>query len=301
MKHGHMLLKDLRSNPVKTKVIFMVFLFLIVTLTGCGSSKSSFDNIQGEVRSQSHSNNESASPQDLDSIAPSAEVSFDRKIIQNADLRLRVQDVAATLDRVSELGNQKGGYIVNSHINRDADRVSADISLKVPQSALNSTIETISQYGEITDQIISTQDVTEEYYDSEARLKVLKAKEERLLGLMDKAANITEIISIENELAKTRSEIEVLAGRLQYLTNAVDYSLISIRLEQGVPGAIKAPQGTFGKAVQGLIGSLNSLINFAGDTVVFLFVILPWAVVLAILFGLGRYLYKRRPPRSPKE
>ncbi len=87
----------------------------------------------------------------------------------------------------------------------------------------------------MTDKVISSEDVTEEYYDSEARLKVLKAKEDRLLNLMNKANNITDIISIENELGQTRSEIEVLTGRLKYLSNATDYSLVNIKLQQPFP------------------------------------------------------------------
>ncbi|MFA7076839.1 MAG: DUF4349 domain-containing protein [Syntrophomonas sp.] len=290
-----------KKNRIITMLLFIGLIFSLPNLVGCGS-KSSLE-IQEEVRSQSQISRNSAA--DLGSAEqanqPLESISLDRKIVQNANLKLRVQDVAAATDQIIGLCNQNGGYTVNSHIYRDEERVYADLSLKVPQPELTSIISSISQYGEITDKVISTQDVTEEYYDSEARLKVMKSKEERLLSLMDKTANITEIISVENELSKTRSEIEVLTGRLQYLSNATDFSLVRIDLEQGVPGAIKAPQGTLGKAAQGLITSLNHLINFASDTVVFLFVILPWAVVLAILFVLFRYIYKKIKPRSPQE
>jgi len=129
----------------------------------------------------------------------------------------------------------------------------------------------------------------------------LKAKEERLLSLMNKAASVTDIINVESELTKTRSEIEVLTGRLQFLTNATEYSQINITLTQGLPSTVKAPQGTMGRAWQGLVASVNMVITFASGTVVFLFSALPWLALLVLLFLLGRYGYKKTGTRKPKE
>jgi hypothetical protein len=226
---------------------------------------------------------------------------IDRKIVQNADISLQVKDVPTAVDKILDLNKKNGGYTVNSHIHKNKNQISANLAVKVPQQKLNSFIASVAEFGEATDKTITTEDVTEEYYDSEARLKVLTAKEARLLSLMNKASNVTDIISIENELGQTRSEIEVLTGRLKYLSNATDYSLVNLNLEQAVPGALKAPQGTFGKAAQGLISSLNQLINFTSNFVVFLFVLLPWAIVLALLFLLVRYIYKKRKARIPNE
>jgi len=232
-----------------------------------------------------------------ESVPTPADNSMERKIIQNANLDLQVADVSEAIDRISSICNENGGYTVNSHLSRNDQHFSARLSVKVPQQKLHDIIASISQLGEVTDKVITTQDVTEEYYDADARLRVLKAKEERLVGLMGKAGNVNDIISIENELGKTRAEIEVLAGRLKYLTNATEYSLIEIELRQAVPGAVKAPQGTMGKAVQGLITSINGLINFASNTVVVIFYMLPWVLVLFLLFMLLRYIYKIRHSR----
>jgi hypothetical protein len=112
--------------------------------------------------------------------------------------------------------------------------------------------------------------------------------------LLDKAASITDIVAIENELAKVRSDIEVLKGRLQYLTNATSFSTININLTQAVPGQIKAPQGTTGKAWQGLINSINSLIDFGSNLIVFLVTLLPWLAVLAVIYFIVRAIRNKR-------
>ena len=290
-----------RANFTKTNYIWAVLLSMALIfsmiMAGCGSKTS--DLLSG--RSQNEIVSDTSAPETKQTSTLSDSVSLDRKIVQKADLKMQVPDVAAAADQIIALSSQNGGYTVSSHIYRDGDSVSAQLALKIPQAALLPAINSISALGEVTDKVISTQDVSEEYYDSEARLKVLKAKEERLLGLMNKAVNITEIISVENELSKTRSEIEVLSGRLQYLSNATEFSLINLTLKQGVPGTVQAPQGTWGKAWQGLVNSLNGVFNFASGAVVFLFSAIPWVVILAVLGWLGLGGYKKFRARQPKQ
>jgi len=288
-----------KPRYIVTVLLLLVFSFAVLIFSGCGLMTSK--------NTSESKNNTSDVVYDLDApqtqLAGSASevIVLDRKTVQKADLNMRVQDITATVDQIIALCSDNRGYTVSSRIYRENESVSGELAIKVPQANLLAIITSISTFGEVTDKTINAQDVTEEYYDAQARLKVLKAKEERLLSLMDKAASITEIISIENELGKTRSEIEVLAGRLQYLTNATEYSQINITMAQGVPGTIKAPQGTLGRSWQGLVDSLNGVINFASGTMVFLFTAIPWLVVLALLFLLGRYGYRKARARKPKE
>ncbi|MEQ8236199.1 MAG: DUF4349 domain-containing protein [Syntrophomonadaceae bacterium] len=290
------------SSPNRHLALLLVLLVLIVPLlaAGCGA-KSTTDTLQSG-RSQTELTTDSASaPKSAQNETAADPLSLDRKVVQNASLSLKVPDVARAADQIIALCGSKGGYTVSSRIYRENDRVSGRMAVKVPQTVLLEVIESMTAFGEVTDKVISSQDVTEEFYDAQARLKVLEAKEARLLGLMDRAANIAEIISVENELSKTRSEIEVLSGRLQLLANATQYSLININLVEGVPGIVKAPQGTWGKAWQSLINSLNGIINFGSNTVVFLFAAIPWLVIVSLLALLIRRVYPKLSSRFSRK
>ena len=271
------------SQSISRNKLIILFLFLTLLLpaaTGCGSNKQS-DSISHENFSQSESS------KDADGGLGSAPVipeEVERKIIQNVDLAIKVGDVQAVMDKIIGLTNQNKGYIVNSSIYKQEEFFRANLTVKIPREKLNDAIHTISGFGEVTRNETYTEDVTEEYYDSQARLKILEAKETRLIDLLDKAADITDIVAIENELAKVRSDIEVIKGRLQYLTNSTSFSTINIDLEQAVPGHIKAPQGTTGKAWKGFINSINNLIDFGSGLIVFIVSALPWLVVLAIIY-----------------
>ncbi len=267
-------------------LLLLVLCLLLGMFSGCGSNTK-----DANLSENAAPSGQFKLPADNEIRTPA---SMERKIIQNADLTLQVKDVPATVDQITDLTARMGGYLVNSRQYRYEDKISASLSVKVPADKLTSMVETISGYGELTDKTISTEDVTEEYYDAEARLKVLEAKEARLLALLEKANTITDIVSVEKELGAVRSDIEVIKGRLKYLNNATSYSTVNITLEQALPGSLKAPQGTIGKAWQGLINSLNTLIDFGSGLVVFLVVILPWVVVFGLIFYLIRYLYRRR-------
>ncbi|MGI5880207.1 MAG: DUF4349 domain-containing protein [Syntrophomonadaceae bacterium] len=281
--------KPFPGRPIS--VLINLFLLIVLCLmlgmfSGCGSNSKDIslsENNSPSEQFQLPADNEVRTP-----------ASIERKIIQNADLTLQVKDVPATVDQITDLTGRMGGYLVNSRQYRYEDKISASLSVKVPADKLTVTVETISGYGEVSDKTISTEDVTEEYYDAEARLKVLEAKETRLLALLEKANTITDIVSVEKELGAVRSDIEVIKGRLKFLNNATSYSTINITLEQALPGSLKAPQGTMGKSWQGLINSLNTLIDFGSGLIVFLVVILPWVIVFGLVFYLIRYLYRRR-------
>ena len=202
------------------------------------------------------------------------------------------------MDKIIQLTDENKGYIVSSSIYKQEEYFRARLTVKIPREILNDTVSTISGFGEVTHNDTYTEDVTEEYYDSQARLKVMESKEARLIALLDKAADITDIIAIETELAQVRSDIEVLQGRLQYLTNSTSFSTINIELKQAIPGHVKAPQGTTGKAWKALINSTNNLIDFGSGLIVFLAAALPWLVILTVIYLIIRSIRKKRKDKK---
>lgn len=286
--------KSMFSHSKKPSLIIAVLLLILALpiATGCSSNSADMEeNGASESMNQSEAVQDQAGGMGTDQVLPS---DVERKIIQNVDLRIQVADVQAVMDKIIAMTGQNGGYIVNSSIYKQEDEFRASLTVKIPQDKLNDTVHSLSELGEVLNQDTYTEDVTEEYYDARARLTVLEAKETRLITLLDKAASITDIVAIENELARVRSDIEVLQGRLQYLTNATSFSTINIRLLQAIPGQIKAPQGTTGKAWQGLINSINQLIDFGSNLIVLLITLLPWLVILAIIYLAARYVRNKR-------
>ncbi len=276
------------GKPPTIMVALLLIMFIMGSLGGCGKSAYQKSN-QDAAPSAAP---EYAVTYDRDVNSSTRQVSDhlvgqvhpeERKVIQNAVLALSVSDVSQVIDRIMEIAEENRGYTVNSNLSRGHDWVRGEVSVKVPSPLMNTVVEAIADLGELRDKSISTQDVTEEYYDSQTRLSVLNKKEERLLDLMDQAKTIEEIIQIENELTRIRTDIEVLQGRIQYLNNATGYSSISVSLNQTSAAKVEVPAGVLGKAGQSFIDSTNALAEFLSSFFITLVALIPWAFLLLVV------------------
>lgn len=296
------------KNAYRYFSLLIIITFLSIGIIGCGASKYATDRSVSEMASKSEQAMEpvyvgrSNDGIQFDSVAyitasPSgiaAASELERKVIQNADMTVEVKDVAGSLDRVTKICEENGGYLVSSNVSRDEEWTRAEANIKVPYDKVNKVAGEIEGLGEMTFKKTSTEDVTEEYYDSQARLTVMKKKEERLLALMDGAKTVEEIIAVENELSGVQGDIEVLEGRLKYLNNMTSYSSIHITLCKAVPGSLEVPQGTLGKAGQAFVSSVNAMVDFLSNLFIGLISFVPWAVLLVLGYLILRALVKQR-------
>lgn len=221
----------------------------------------------------------------------------ERKAIMDGSISLKVQDTPQAIADIGRLAEDYKGYVVSSSVSKSGDYFNGQIVIKVPQDKMQEVSDKVIAMGELTDRRSTSQDVTQEYYDSQARLKVLQEKEQRLTSFMASAQNIQELISIENELAANRQQIEVLQGRLNYLNNATSYSQLTISLSQAVAGQVEAPTDAWSRAVQALITSINYLVSFMSWCLMAFLVLLPWLILLLLIILLLRWMFRKRRAR----
>ena len=156
-----------------------------------------------------------------------------RMIVRTAEIALVVNDVAIALDRVADLAENLGGYVVSSKRWKEEERLVGIITIRVPAEDFGDVMESLRRLAaDVTHEETSAKDVTEEYVDLSAKLHNLEATEEQYLRLMEKAEKVEDILAIQRELSKTRGEIEQTKGRMQYLERTSATSLIRVQLNQ---------------------------------------------------------------------
>jgi hypothetical protein len=157
----------------------------------------------------------------------------ERMIVRTAEIVIVVNDVAIALDRVADLAEDLGGYVVSSTSWKEQERLFGVISIRVPAEDFNSAMDALRGLAvDVTHEDTSAKDVTEEYVDLSAKLKNLEATEESYLRLMEKAEEVEDMLAIQRELSKTRGEIEQTKGRMQYLEQTSATSLIRVQISQ---------------------------------------------------------------------
>jgi chitodextrinase len=156
-----------------------------------------------------------------------------RMIVRTSNMSMVVSDIAATLDRISTLAENSGGYIVSSNKYQDNGRLAGTITIRVPAGQFDSAMSTLrGMADEVTSENTSSQDVTSEYVDLTSQLKNLQATEAQLLQIMTKADKIADILAVQEQLTNTEGQIETTKGRMQYLEQTSATSLITVSLSQ---------------------------------------------------------------------
>jgi hypothetical protein len=157
----------------------------------------------------------------------------ERMIVRTGNLRMVVDDIAITLEEITGMAEGSGGYVVSSNIWKEEERYVGVISIRIPTEQFDSTMRALRELAvEVVADETSSQDVTEEYIDLEAKLRNLEATEEQLLLIMQQAVDVEDILEVQRELTNVRDEIERTIGRMQYLEQTTETSLISVQLTQ---------------------------------------------------------------------
>jgi hypothetical protein len=249
-------------------------------------------------------------------------------VIVDKTLRLEAADVTKALDQIRGLAKTAGGDIVSLQVATSSDQpiyrpqpadggsastdqqagpLKAYVTVRVPGATYQTFVAEAAKLGRVLYQSESTQDVTQQHVDLKARLGNLQAEIVRLRAMFNKARNISEMLQVEQELARVQGEAEALKAQIDYLERQAAMATVTIELAE--PQAIVRPAGTdwgVGAAVttsiRAFVDTLNVIIVVIGPVLALgLFFVLP---VLLVIWLIRRRSARRRagpavPPASP--
>ena len=147
--------------------------------------------------------------------------------------------VQTSVAEVRAIAEGLGGFVEKLSRSDSRDSQQATVIIRVPEVEFFAALESIEALGKVRSQSVGTEDVTERFIDMEARLKSALREEESLLALLEKALSVSEVLSIERELSRVRSEIERLQGQLNFLERRVEMATIVVTL---FPPEVKVAQ-----------------------------------------------------------
>ena len=156
-------------------------------------------------------------------------VSQRRIIIRTVNMTIVVDEIQNAIDQISELADELGGWVVSTDRQR---KHAGSVSVRVPAQDLDSAIESLRLIAKDVESEISTsQDVTDEYFDLQSRLKNQQATELALIRLMDRAESVEYALEVQRELSSVQENVERLLGRIKLLEETSAYSLITVNLK----------------------------------------------------------------------
>ncbi len=232
-----------------------------------------------------------------------------RKIVYTCDISLTVGDFAKAEAEVERLVRQFGGYLSGSYVSGTPglDR-SGRWTARVPVERYEAFLEAVARLGELQHRSTNSRDVTDEFYDLEARLKNKKVEETRLLKhLQDSTGKLSEILEVEKELSRVREEIERQQGRLQLLGNLSEMTTVTVALTERGPYQPATAPGFGAKVSRRFSASVRALRSFGEGLAIEAISVIPWLPVWAVVLGVAWLFWKKtrarragRPAPSPR-
>ena len=172
-----------------------------------------------------------------------------RRIIRHATLDVELADVELGVARLTGVVESVGGFISSTTSQVDQKGTArATVTAYIPPAHFARVLGGLDGVGRVTRRSIGGQDVSEEFVDLEARLRNFERHEAQLLSFMGKAQKVQDLLSLENELARVRGEIERTAGRLRFLKAWTDLAAIQVALVRAP--LVVPPDGLFPRFVE---------------------------------------------------
>jgi hypothetical protein len=159
-------------------------------------------------------------------------------------------------------------------------------------------VDRLSKLGTEEIREISTEDVTEQTVDLDARIAVQQARVATGRRLLGEAKSLNDLVMLEKEVATRESDLASLQAKKRRLADLTALSTITVVLLD--PEAAAAPGGDdpagFLAGLQGgwdaLLASLKVLLTVLGA-------VLPWLIALGLPAWGAFYLFRRLTRRRP--
>lgn len=235
--------------------------------------------------------NQAAFPAD-ETVTP-LPVAADRKIIYNADVSMIVESLDPIEASIAQLVERSRGYIADQNVTGSpgAPR-SARWKVRIPVEVFEAFLRDLLALGELETNRRTSEDVTEQYFDLDARVRNKQVEEQRLIEILQETTGkLDEVLQVEAQLSRVRGEIEQFQGRLRLLANLTSLTTVTIQARERVkfepPPPVVADFRT--QVARAFHDSLDELRRLGESLVVFAAAWGLWLVVVVlptILIGL---------------
>lgn len=262
----------------------LLIILLLTSGIGCDAKKAPFEAARGQTRMERPpaAPGGGMGPAGAGEAQPAKPAS--RKIIYTASIELIVSDFDTVRDQVSKIAEQHDGFIGNSKLETSTgDRRRATWTLRVPVGKFRPVMASLEQMGHIVSTNTDSQDVTEEFFDLEARVKTKQDEEKALRDILAKSAvKLEDIMTMRRELTRIREEIEVAQGRLNKLSKLSDLTTITVTVQER-KDYVPPTTPTFGSRVNETFAeSVDALWTILKGIALGIVAVVPWLPLLLI-------------------
>jgi hypothetical protein len=210
------------------------------------------------------------------------------QIVKTGSMSVEVSELDKAVGQAQTAIIGLGGSVSQSNQSGDKESAVASVVYRVPADKFDAAQAAIRGIaGRVLSAQTSTNDVTAQVVDLEARLANLQATESALQSIMARATLIADVLAVEQQLSNTQGQIEQLTAQRDYLKNQAAMSTLAVTFS--LPSKTVTTQATQGWDLGAQIDDAGAALVRIGQGLATLGV---WAVVvgLPVVIGIGLLL-----------
>lgn len=242
------------------------------------------------------------------------------KLIYSASATVETTEFDGTIEKLSALVEQYGGFVESSSVNGSnyytqsrgySSTRYASYVIRVPSDKFSALMGSLSTLGNVPYSHTYTENITAQYYDTDARLTAYQTQEARLLEMMEAAKTVEDLIAIEEKLTELRYQIESLQSTLKNWDRQVAYSTLDLEVQEVVEYTPESRMSYGQELALALSSGLKRTGEFFKDLLLLIVGALPALVILAVVLAILIPVWKKRrkarkarknpPAEKPKE
>jgi hypothetical protein len=209
-------------------------------------------------------------------------------IARTVSLSLVVKDFDTSRKSLDAILVRHNGYAANLTVNTEQGAArSLTASLRIPTAQLAAAMNELKSLGRVETESQNGEEVTQQHADLVGRLKNSRETEQRLQAiLLQRTGKISDVLEVEQEIARVRGEIEQMEAEQKNIEHRVDFATIDLKFADEYKAQLGSPATSvstqFHNAlVNGYTNAADSLLGLLLFLVQYGPILLLWIVLLS--------------------
>lgn len=243
----------------------------------------------------------------------------EEKLVYRCQLDIETKNYAEDKENLMKLISEYEGIIQNSneydsddywyssdHVKTHGTKT-LNLQVRIPSEKYKEFIGTVGTIGKVKRNSQQVDNISYDYYNTQADIEQLKIQEQRLLEMMEQAYTIEDMITVEDRLSEVQNELSKLQTKLVGLDTDVAYSYVDIELEEVFESSateVEKP-GFFKRLGKEIVDGFKAMIQIFEDIILFIVGavprLIPFAVFGFIVYKIVKVYRRNHKPRKPKD
>lgn len=234
-----------------------------------------------------------------------------QKIVYTGDMSIQTLEYDKSYSSIHAKIKEYGGFIeseyesdndynwYNNSGSSSSNKRRLNITARIPSEKFESFMNSLSGDGKVVSRNMNAENISQVYADTQTYKEALEKEQKRLLEMMDKAETIEDMITVESRLSEVERQLNQYKTRLSTMDKQVQYSTISINLEEVKRYSQQVQERTFAEEVQiAFADAITSFRVFCEGLVLFVVRYFPYLIILLIVILL--IVYAARKARAKR-